>query len=143
MGDLDAGEVREVAKHLSEARSALFITGAGISAESGLPTYRGVGGLYEEAVTDEGIPIEVALSGPMFRRRPELTWRYLTRLEKATRRAAPSEAHRRLAELERRIPRAWLLTQNVDGLHHAAGSRNSSSSRRSGSGLPESSSPCR
>lgn len=121
---LSERDLRDVARLLSRASSALFITGAGLSAESGLPTYRGVGGLYERAVTDEGIPIEVALSGPMFQRRPELTWRYLSQLERACRAAAPSPAHRRLAALERALPRAWVLTQNVDGLHLAAGSRN-------------------
>ena len=115
--------IDEVAGLMRRASSALFITGAGISAESGLPTYRGVGGLYEKDLTGEGIPIEVALSGPMFERRPEITWRYMSLLEEACRHARPSEAHRMLAAIERRIARTWILTQNVDGLHLAAGSR--------------------
>ena len=47
---------------LASARSALFITGAGVSAASGIPTYRGIGGLYSEKGTDEGLAIEDALS---------------------------------------------------------------------------------
>lgn len=58
------------ARLLAEARRILFITGAGISADSGLPTYRDIGGLYEDAATDEGVPIEVALSGPTLEATP-------------------------------------------------------------------------
>lgn len=115
--------IDEVAGLMRRASSVLFVTGAGISAESGLPTYRGVGGLYEKDLTGEGIPIEAALSGPMFERRPEITWRYMSLLEEACRRASPSQAHRMLALIEQQIARTWVLTQNVDGLHRAAGSR--------------------
>jgi len=56
----------------ARARSVLFITGAGISADSGLPTYRGIGGLYEDATTAEGLAIEEALSGDMLRKQPKI-----------------------------------------------------------------------
>ncbi|MCP4872812.1 MAG: NAD-dependent deacylase [Proteobacteria bacterium] len=102
----------------------LFITGAGMSADSGLPTYRGIGGLYEDASVAEGMPIEVALSGPMFRRRPDVTWKYIKQIEAACRGAGPNDGHRALAALERHLDRVWVLTQNVDGLHDAAGSQN-------------------
>jgi len=117
-------DVRAVARLLSRAASVLLITGAGVSAESGLPTYRGINGLYGRDLTDEGMPIETALSGSTFLTRPELTWRYLSQIERACRDAAPSQAHRWMAALEQRIPRTWVFTQNVDGLHYAAGSRN-------------------
>ena len=52
--------IQSVVNLLSASRSLLFITGAGISADSGLPTYRGIGGLYNSGATDEGFPIEVA-----------------------------------------------------------------------------------
>lgn len=126
-GDPEGCEARvleEVAGILAGADSALFITGAGISADSGLPTYRGVGGLYEESVTEEGVPIEVALSGRMLESDPALCWKYIARIEQACRGARPNRGHEVLALLERRIPRAWTLTQNVDGLHRAAGSEN-------------------
>ncbi|TKD05038.1 NAD-dependent deacylase [Polyangium fumosum] len=116
--------IEQAGKLIAEAQSALFITGAGISAASGIPTYRGVGGLYGDRGTDEGMPIEKALSGPMFRRSPELTWKYIHQIEQACRGAAPNAAHVALSRLEARLPRSWVLTQNVDGFHRAAGSRN-------------------
>lgn len=119
----DRVAVAAAARLLSRARSVLFVTGAGISADSGLPTYRGVGGLYEADVTEEGLPIEVLLSGEMLARRPERTWKYLGAIERACRGARPNRAHEVIAELERKIPRVVVLTQNVDGLHSAAGSR--------------------
>lgn len=100
------------------------MTGAGISADSGLPTYRGVGGLYDDGGTEEGLPIEVCLSGGMFRRDPSKTWKYIRQIELACRGAQPNRAHQRIAELERTRERVWVLTQNVDGLHAAAGTRN-------------------
>ena len=110
-----------IAEHFRERRRILFITGAGLSAESGLPTYRGIGGLYSDAETEHGMPIEVALSGDMFRARPEITWHYISRLERAVRGARPNRAHQIIAELEARHE-VVVLTQNVDGFHRAAGS---------------------
>lgn len=66
-----------VVRVLRKCRSILFVTGAGISADSGVPTYRGIGGLYEMEATQEGLPIEEILSGPMLGSNPELTWKYL------------------------------------------------------------------
>lgn len=117
-------DVSEIARRLEESQSVLFVTGAGISADSGLPTYRGIGGLYEQEHTDDGIPIEAALSGAMFQRDPTLTWKYIHQIESSCRGAGPNRAHHVIAELEKRFERVWTLTQNVDGLHHAAGSRN-------------------
>jgi NAD-dependent deacetylase len=120
--DLDPDLVRAFAGRVREARSVLFVTGAGISADSGLPTYRGVGGLYDRAVVDEGFPIEVALSGPMLQARPALCWKYIHQIEAACRGAQPNAAHEIIARLQRRFERACVLTQNVDGFHRAAGS---------------------
>ncbi len=124
MTELDAREIAAVAQVLADAKSALFVTGAGISADSGLPTYRGIGGLYEDAVVDEGIPIEEALSGSTFARDPALCWKYIHQIERACRGARENRAHRVIAELERHLDRVCVLTQNVDGLHRRAGSRN-------------------
>lgn len=112
-----------VAGLLRTARRALFITGAGISAASGLPTYRGVGGLYEREATAEGLAIEEALSGDVFAVRPDITWKYLIQIEENCRGAKPNAAHRAIACLERRLDRVLVFTQNVDGLHRQAGSR--------------------
>jgi NAD-dependent deacetylase len=123
---VDAREERieEAVCCLRKASSILFITGAGISADSGLPTYRGIGGLYEEAQTPEGIPIEEALSGEMMRLHPAITWKYIHQIEASSRGASFNRAHSVLAEAERRFERVWVLTQNVDGLHRKAGSTN-------------------
>ncbi|NUO53461.1 MAG: NAD-dependent deacylase [Polyangiaceae bacterium] len=115
--------IDEVAALLRDAESVLFITGAGMSADSGLPTYRGIGGLYEDAATDDGVPIEVALSGPMFAKKPELTWRHIADIERACRGAEPNDGHRAIVEVEAKLPRTVVLTQNVDGLHRAAGTK--------------------
>lgn len=116
--------IDEIAGHCRAARRMLFITGAGISADSGLPTYRGIGGLYNGSLTDEGFAIEDALSGEMMARHPEITWKYLAQIEANCRGARPNAAHQAIAWLEaRRGGGVTVLTQNIDGLHRAAGSR--------------------
>lgn len=115
--------IREIAHLIEQAERILFITGAGVSADSGLPTYRGIGGLYNNQHTDEGFSIETALSGDMLRRRPEVTWKYLLQVESACRGAGFNMAHRIMAELEVIKPQTWVLTQNIDGFHRHAGSR--------------------
>lgn len=116
--------IERVADILTHCRSLLFITGAGISADSGLPTYRGIGGLYNVNQTDEGLPIEELLSGEMMRSHPELTWKYLGQIELAARGAKGNRGHQVIAEMEGHFPRVWTLTQNVDGFHRQAGSTN-------------------
>jgi NAD-dependent deacetylase len=116
--------VDAVAEQLAPLENLLFITGAGISVDSGLPTYRGVGGLYDGVDTEEGLPIEVVLSGPYFSEHPERSWKYLRQIGDACSGAKPNAAHLRIAELERARSRVVTLTQNVDGLHVAAGSQN-------------------
>ena len=111
----------DVGRLLARARRVLFITGAGISAESGLPTYRGVGGLYNDMTIDEGLPIEEILSGETFARDPALTWKYLLEIERACRGARPNAAHALIAGLEAHCE-VCVLTQNVDGFHVLAGS---------------------
>jgi NAD-dependent deacetylase len=109
---------------LARSHSLLFITGAGISADSGLPTYRGIGGLYNNEHPEEGFPIEDILSGEMLRRRPELTWKYLGQIEQACRGAQSNRAHQVIAEMESCFERVWTLTQNIDGLHRQAEAKN-------------------
>lgn len=121
---VDEATIREIAGYVARARRILFITGAGISADSGLPTYRGIGGLYDDATTDDGIPIEVALSGTMLARRPEVCWKHIHQIERACRGARPNRAHEVIARIGRDVPGTWVLTQNVDGLHVDAGSAN-------------------
>ncbi len=115
-------EIRSAASMLAGARRVLVLTGAGMSADSGLPTYRGIGGLYDEAVTEDHIAIEDALSGEMLARDPALTWKYIGQIEKACRGAKPNAGHDVLARLQSRYERLCVLTQNVDGFHSVAGS---------------------
>lgn len=118
-----SGLIEAAGRLLSTARRILFITGAGLSADSGLPTYRGVGGLYEGALTDIGLPIEQALSGAMFEKRPDIAWRYLSQIEASCRGAHPNAGHYAIARLEAMHGQVTVVTQNVDGFHLLAGSR--------------------
>lgn len=116
--------IDRVVDWLQQAQRVLFITGAGLSADSGLPTYRGISGLYRGGIDAEsGLRIEEILSGPMLRARPDLTWKYLLELERACRGANFNRGHEVIAEMERHFADVWTLTQNVDGFHHRAGSR--------------------
>lgn len=116
--------IEETAGYIRKADTILFITGAGISAESGLPTYRGVGGLYEDSETEDGIPIEAALSGDMLKSNPELTWKYLWQIGSVCCGASPNRAHEIIRLIQRHNPNTWVMTQNVDGLHRKAGTAN-------------------
>lgn len=107
-----------LASRLATATSICVLTGSGISAESGLPTFRGVGGMWrthrvEELASPEG-----------FARDPKLVWTWYNERRHAHRSAEPSAAHRALAALEERSLDFTLATQNVDSLHIRAGSKN-------------------
>jgi NAD-dependent deacetylase len=117
-------KLEAVCRILSKADSILFITGAGISADSGLPTYRGIGGLYNNRHTDDDIPIEDALSGKMLSTSPAIAWKYISQIERACRGATFNRGHEVIAQMEQTFPRVWVLTQNVDGFHYQAGSKN-------------------
>src|SRR5450759_2277649 len=94
------------------------MTGAGISAESGLATFRGAGGLWD------GQPVERVATPEGFATDPALVWRFYSQRRAQAAAAAPNRAHRALAALEDRLGDRFLLaTQNVDGLHQRAGSR--------------------
>lgn len=98
------------------------ITGAGISSESGIRAYRGKGGLYDDP--EEGDRTVEALTGSTLARDPDRTWRVVAELARQAHDAEPNAGHHAIVELERRAERFVLLTQNVDGLHQLAGSRN-------------------
>lgn len=108
----------ELVGRLSTARSVFVLTGSGISAESGLPTFRGVGGLWrthrvEELASPEG-----------FARDPALVWTWYNERLAAHRKASPNAGHYALAKLETMSRAFALATQNVDSLHLRAGSSN-------------------
>jgi NAD-dependent deacetylase len=95
------------------------LTGAGISAESGLPTFRASDGLWA------GHAIEDVCTPEAWERNPELVWQFYSARREAAEKALPNPAHIALAELEKRLngQSFFLCTQNVDDLHEKAGSR--------------------
>lgn len=105
-----------LAAKLAAGGPIVALTGAGVSAESGLATFRGPGGLWRGRD-----PAELA-TPDAFRREPEMVWRFYAWRRAQAAAAQPNAAHRALADLER-ISRDFLLvTQNVDGLHERSGS---------------------
>ncbi len=112
-----------VSSLLVQARSALFITGSGMSGETGLSIYRGIGGLARTD-PDDGKRIEIALRADVFANKPELTWQYLLAMDENIRAAKPTRGHQVLVELERELPRSSIMTVNIDRFHQRAGSRN-------------------
>jgi NAD-dependent deacetylase len=101
--------------------SVVILTGAGISADSGLTTFRGAGGLWE------GQRVEDVATPEAWRRDPARVWRFYQQRRAALATVAPNAAHHALVDLERRLTAAGarftLVTQNVDDLHERAGSR--------------------
>ena len=102
---------------IGDRTRVLVLTGAGISAESGLATFRGGGGLWD------GHPVEQVASPEGFAADPALVWRFYSLRRRDAAAAEPNAAHLALAVLEERLADRFLLvTQNVDGLHRRAGS---------------------
>jgi NAD-dependent deacetylase len=108
----------EIAGWLRDARNIVVLTGAGISTESGIPDFRGPNGLWtKDPAAEKAANIRFYVSDPELRER---TWQ--NRLKSEIWDAEPNAGHRALAELEPRVRLDALLTQNIDGLHQAAGS---------------------
>jgi NAD-dependent deacetylase len=101
---------------LAAATSVAALTGAGISAESGVPVFRGAGGLWRDYKPEDLATPEA------FARDPRLVWAWYDWRRQAIQKAQPNAAHRALVQLDKRTPRFTLVIQNVDGLHHLAGS---------------------
>jgi NAD-dependent deacetylase len=102
---------------LHAARHVAVLTGAGVSAESGIPTFRDA----QTGLWARYSPEELA-SPEAFRRNPRLVWQWYAWRRKLVAEAQPNAGHYALARLERLAPRLTLITQNVDGLHRRAGS---------------------
>ncbi|MGB8368629.1 MAG: SIR2 family NAD-dependent protein deacylase [Limisphaerales bacterium] len=109
----------ELIRQVAAARRVTVLTGAGVSAESGVPTFRDAQtGLWAKFKPEE-------LATPRaFRRNPRLVWDWYDWRRKRVADAQPNPAHHALAEMEKLFPQFRLITQNVDGLHQRAGSRN-------------------
>jgi len=111
-------EAQTIRGWLASAQSVAVLTGAGISAESGIPTFRGPGGLWKN-FRAEDLATPEALA-----RDPKLVWEWYDWRRAIISTAEPNAGHRALAAIERRAARFTLITQNVDGLHDRAGSVN-------------------
>jgi NAD-dependent deacetylase len=108
--------IKSAAGLISKARNLVALTGAGISVESGIPPFRGKGGVWEKYDPMKYATIQA------FTRNPREVWRVLlSELQKIVEKAVPNEAHKGLYELERMGILTTIITQNVDGLHQAAG----------------------
>lgn len=114
MTDSDLSQVQE---WLKQARAVTVLTGAGISAESGIPTFRGTNGVWEKVN-----PMELA-SPEGFHRDPRKVWSWYNQRRRQLLQVRPNPGHYALARLETLVPEFGLITQNVDRLHQAAGSR--------------------
>lgn len=104
---------------LSKQRGIVFFGGAGVSTESGIPDFRSVDGLYHQVYQE---PPETILSHTYFMRKPEAFYRFYKDKMNCLD-AKPNVTHRKLAQLEQNGQLDAIVTQNIDGLHQAAGSR--------------------
>jgi NAD-dependent deacetylase len=116
MAQLKVSEAQMVRDWLQSAMSVAVLTGAGISAESGIPTFRGDGGLWKNFRAEELATPEA------FARDPKVVWEWYDWRRSQIAAAEPNAGHRALSQMERKMPRFTVITQNVDGLHERAGS---------------------
>jgi NAD-dependent deacetylase len=112
-----ASEVQRLAKMVASSNKVVALTGAGISTESGIPDFRGPNGLWKR--------IDPSLATiQAFKLFPEVFWHFMVGIADLILKAKPNRAHYALVELERMGKLSSVITQNVDGLHIKAGSRN-------------------
>ncbi|MDO9119954.1 MAG: NAD-dependent deacylase [Nitrospira sp.] len=108
--------LHEAQSRLASAQAITILTGAGVSADSGVPTFRGIDGLWRNFRAEE-------LATPdAFERDPRLVWEWYNWRRELIATKRPNDAHVAIASLESRRLDFWLITQNVDGLHRQAGS---------------------
>lgn len=118
MSDADPNRIKLAVDRLARAGNVTCLTGAGVSAESGVPTFRGDGGFWA------GRRVEDLATPEAFTRNPEDVWRFYLWRRRLLAGIQPNSGHEALATIEKQVPRFTLITQNVDGLHRSAGSRN-------------------
>ena len=110
----------ELRRRFDTAKRVLVLTGAGVSAESGVPTFRGGG----NSAVWKGLPFDVISSGAMLERNLPAVWEWFDYRRDVLRALEPNPAHHAIASWQERFAELTLVTQNVDGLHQRAGSRN-------------------
>jgi NAD-dependent deacetylase len=114
---MTSGEIQRAAQDLFHAEKAIALTGAGISVESGIPDFRSTAGLWSKYRPEEYGTIEAFLADP------QKVWKMLGEMVTLVQQAMPNPAHISLTHLEQMGRLHAVITQNVDGLHQAAGSR--------------------
>jgi NAD-dependent deacetylase len=113
-----SSSVETARERVRAAKAIAVLTGAGVSAESGIPTFRSNGGYWNQSRFED-------LATPQgFARDPKFVWQWYEERRRAIAAARPNAGHEALVAMESRAPRFTLITQNVDGLHDLAGSRN-------------------
>lgn len=117
---MDTEKLNELRQIIEDSDNIVFFGGAGVSTESGIPDFRSVDGLYNQKYK---YPPETIISHSFYRRNPEEFYRfYKDKMIFAD--AKPNKAHIKLVELEKQGKLKAVITQNIDGLHQMAGSRN-------------------
>ncbi len=109
----------ELQSRFDSAKRVLVLTGAGVSAESGVPTFRGGG----NSAVWKGLPFDVISSARMVEQDLPAVWEWFDYRREVLRDLRPNPAHEAIARWQHRFPEFSLVTQNVDGLHERAGSR--------------------
>jgi NAD-dependent deacetylase len=105
-----------IIQKLSESRHAVFFTGAGVSAESNIPTFRGDEGIWTKFRPEELANFDAFMNNPL------LVWEWYAARKKIIHESQPNRGHYAITEIERIIPRVTVITQNIDNLHNRAGS---------------------
>jgi len=109
--------ILDVRDRIQQAQSVTVLTGAGISADSGVPTFRGADGLWKNFRPEQ-------LASPdAFAQDPKLVWEWYNWRRELLATKRPNAAHEALVQLESQLPDFWVITQNVDGLHAMAGTQ--------------------
>jgi NAD-dependent deacetylase len=108
---------KEFIDRLSTAKSVVFFTGAGISAESGISTFRGKDGIWNKLRPEELASFDV------FMKNPNMVWEWYQYRRKIINESLPNKGHYAIAEFEKYFPKIFVITQNVDNLHRRSGSK--------------------
>jgi NAD-dependent deacetylase len=108
---------KDIQQRIVSSKRVCVFTGAGVSAESGIPTFRDSGGLWENYRAEDLVTPEA------FAQDPVVVWRWHAWLQELSFRAQPNAAHKTIAEMDRAFPDFLLITQNIDDLHERAGTR--------------------
>ncbi len=108
---------KDVINIISNARSIVFFTGAGISAESGIPTFRGKDGIWNKLRPEELANFDA------FMRNPKLVWEWYKHRMEIVHKSEPNAGHTAIAEMQKLFEEVTVVTQNIDNLHYRAGSK--------------------